>query len=107
MNAAASTYAALFQAVSSSGIVKTADINWKKTLGWGLGVPAAAAGAYGLYRMTHPSGAGTLGAAAEPGTEMDYPEEYADPYADSYADPYADGYTSTDPYYGMQGGWYA
>lgn len=100
MNAAASTYAALFQAVSNSEVVKTADFNWKKTLGWGLGVPAAAAGAYGLYRLMRPSGNKALGAAAEPDAEVGYPEEYY------YSSPEEYGY-SYDPSYDSQEGWYA
>lgn len=102
MNAAASTYAALFQAVANSGVVKTAEFSWRKALPWGIGVPAAAAGAYGLYRALKPA-APAMGAAESPAADDLSQYAYAPEGYSGYEDP--NGYE--DPYGAYaQEGWY-
>ena len=62
MSDAATTYAALFDAVSKSEIVKTAaGTNWGAILPWALGVHAAGAAGFGLAKLL-----GSRGHAAAP-----------------------------------------
>jgi hypothetical protein len=56
MSDVATTYAALFDAVSKSEIVKTAaGTNWGAILSWALGIPAAGAAGFGLSALLNRS----------------------------------------------------